>query len=96
MLFFCLILYFAIRFKLTVAHITKYFSKAKKEINKEFFESTAADSGTPIIPVDNSLSEEANAFKSAFEIPTENLEPNIKKHSVLVLNAFLCLVLNFL
>ena len=83
MLFFCLILYFAIRFKLTVAHITKYFSKAKKEINKEFFESTAADSGTPIIPVDNSLSEEANAFKSAFEIPIENLEPNIKKHSVL-------------
>ena len=33
MLFFCLILYFAIRFKCSVAHITKYFSKAKKEIN---------------------------------------------------------------
>ncbi|MDA7558172.1 DNA translocase FtsK [Flavobacteriaceae bacterium] len=86
MLFFGLILYLAIRFKFTVAHISKYFKKAKKEINKEFFESTTTDSSLPIIPLDNSLSEEANAIKSALEIPLENVEPITEKHSVLKKN----------
>lgn len=74
LLLFGLITYLAIRFKVTFESITKLFSSAKKDIKDEF--SGVNDSIT--VPIDNSLTEEAEAFKSAFEIPLENNKPEPK------------------
>jgi len=76
-----LITYFAIRFKLTPEHIIGYFKKARKEIKGELSKGAVNEDDATFIPIDNSLSEEAEAIKSAFEIPLENLEPTIKHHS---------------
>jgi len=82
LLLLCLITYLAIRFKLTPEHILGFFKNAKKEIKEEFSkqEDIVKDEST-FVPLDNNLSEEAEAIKSAFEIPLENLEPTIKNHS---------------
>jgi len=82
LLLLCLITYLAIRFKLTPEHILGFFKNAKKEIKEEFSkqEDIEKDEST-FVPLDNNLSEEAEAIKSAFEIPLENLEPTIKNHS---------------
>ena len=76
-----LISYLAIRFKMTPQHFGKAFSFAKKELRGEF-KKTEADK-PDFIPVDNNLTEEAEAFKSAFEIPLEKPEPTITNHSKL-------------
>ncbi|MBT8310251.1 MAG: DNA translocase FtsK [Flavobacteriaceae bacterium] len=79
MLIFGLIVYLAVRFKVTAQSFTKLFASAKKEIKEDFILSDE-----PIITgVDNSLSDEAESIKSAFEIPLENLEPTITNHSTL-------------
>jgi len=82
LLLLCLITYLAIRFKLTPEHILGFFKNAKKEIKEEFSkqEDIEKDEST-FVPLDNNLSEDAEAIKSAFEIPLENLEPTIKNHS---------------
>ena len=76
-----LISYLAIRFKMTPQHFGKAFSFAKKELRGEF-KKTETDK-PDFIPVDNNLTEEAEAFKSAFEIPLEKPEPTITNHSKL-------------
>ncbi|GAA4945801.1 DNA translocase FtsK [Algibacter agarivorans] len=76
LLLFGLITYLAMRFKVTFESFTRIFKSAKKNIKKEFSE---LKDGV-IIPVDNNLSDEAEAFKSAFEIPLENKEAPVKKH----------------
>jgi len=81
LLLLCLITYLAIRFKLTPDHIIGFFKKAKTEIKGEFASNSEIDDNSSYVPLDNNLSEEAEAIKSAFEIPLENLEPTIKNHS---------------
>ena len=81
LLLLCLITYLAIRFKLTPEHFIGFFKKAKSEIKGEFASNSKADDNTTYVPLDNNLSEEAEAIKSAFEIPLEDVEPTIKNHS---------------
>ena len=76
LLLFGLITYLAMRFKVTFESFTHVFKSAKKDIKKEFSEFKDG----VIIPVDNNLSDEAEAFKSAFQIPLENIESPVKKH----------------
>ncbi|OIQ30412.1 MAG: cell division protein FtsK [Bacteroidetes bacterium MedPE-SWsnd-G2] len=75
LLLFALIVYLAVRFKLTAHNILDFFkrtkSKVKNEINEENFD----------FQVDNSLSNEADAIKSSFEVPLDNLQPTISNHS---------------
>ncbi len=68
-----LITYLAIRFKVTPDSIGKLFKSAKKEIKDDF------KNGETSVQVDNSLSDEAENIKSAFEIPLE--EPTVKNPS---------------
>jgi S-DNA-T family DNA segregation ATPase FtsK/SpoIIIE len=72
-----LITYLAVRFKITPQHFGKLFKSAKKEISEDFKEETDDNFAT----IDNSLSDEAEAIKSAFEVQIENLEPTITHHS---------------
>ncbi|MEP1489432.1 MAG: DNA translocase FtsK 4TM domain-containing protein [Algibacter sp.] len=74
LLLFGLISYLAIRFKVTFESIAKLFRSAKKDIKDEF-----ADAKDIIVPIDNSLTEEAEAFKSGFDIPLENNKPKTKE-----------------
>lgn len=76
-LLFGLITYLAMRFKVTGDSIVNLFKNAKKNIKEDLSQET--DSST--VAVDNSLTEEAESIKSAFEIPLENPEPTISKHS---------------
>lgn len=78
LLAFGLIVYSALRFKLTAETFISVFKRAQKDIRTDFKDQNEDET---IVPVDNSLSEEAEAIKSAFEIPLENLEPTISKHS---------------
>ncbi|MEC3908786.1 DNA translocase FtsK [Tamlana sp. 2201CG12-4] len=76
LLLFGLISYLAIRFKVSFESITKLFKSAKKDLKNELSD---LKEGT-IIPVDNNLSDEAEAIKSAFEIPLEQKkEPEPEK-----------------
>ncbi|SFZ94301.1 DNA segregation ATPase FtsK/SpoIIIE, S-DNA-T family [Flaviramulus basaltis] len=75
LLLFGLITYLAIRFKVTFESLTKIFKSAKKDIKDEFSELK----DNVIVPLDNNLSDEAEAFKSAFEIPLEDEDSKIKK-----------------
>ncbi len=68
LLLFGLITYLAIRFKVTFDNILKLFKSAKKDIKDEF--SDLKDD--TVVIVDNNLSDEAEAIKTAFEIPLEN------------------------
>lgn len=72
-----LISYLAIRFKVTTEHFVNLFKSAKKEIREDFETSETNQN----VYVDNNLSAEAEDIKSAFEIPLENLEPTIERHS---------------
>jgi S-DNA-T family DNA segregation ATPase FtsK/SpoIIIE len=78
-LLFGLITYLAVRFKITGQHILNVFKGAKKDMDSAMKTATSEAEATPI--VDNSHSEEAEAIKSALELPVENLEPSIAKHS---------------
>ena len=80
LLIFAFIIYLALRFKVNGTMLISLFKSAKKDI-KEDLEINTTQSNTPI--VDNSLSDEAESIKSAFEIPLENLQPTISKHSKL-------------
>lgn len=80
LLAFGLIVYLAIRFKVTGDTFVNLFKRAKKDITGEFNSSNTSTDDT-IVPIDNSLSEEAESIKSAFEIPLENAKPTISNHS---------------
>lgn len=77
LLIFFLILYSAIRFKLTAEGLGKRFKSAKKDIKEDFKRNDT------LVQVDNSLSSEAEEIKSAYEIPLEKDEPIIKKSTTL-------------
>lgn len=77
LLLFGLITYLAIRFKVTFQSIAKLFKSAKKDIKDEFSQANKEFS----IPIDNNLSEEAEAIKTAFDIPLENKKPTIKEET---------------
>ncbi|SHI53375.1 DNA translocase FtsK [Algibacter luteus] len=76
LLIFGFITYLAIRFKVTFESIAKVFTSAKKDIKDDLSELKE----DIIVPLDNNLSEEAEAIKSAFEIPLEEktAEPQTK------------------
>tara|TARA_R110002049_G_scaffold24760_3_gene87810 strand:+ start:2484 stop:4865 length:2382 start_codon:yes stop_codon:yes gene_type:complete len=74
LLVFVLITYLAMRFKVTFESFTNLFKSAKKNIKDEFSELNE----DTFVPLDNNLSEEAAAIKSAFEIPFENNGPKTK------------------
>lgn len=78
LLLFGLITYLAIRFKLTFESFAKLFKSAKKDIKDEL----SSMKEDVIAPLDNNLTEEAEAIKSAFEIPLddeeEDIEPELK------------------
>ena len=78
LLLFGLISYLAIRFKVTFESFTRLFKSAKKDLKEEF----SGTSDDIIVPLDNNLSEEADAIKSAFEIPLENNEPTLIKKEI--------------
>ena len=75
LLAFGLIAYLAIRFKVTGDSIVNLFKRAKKD----FSDDTRNTVEIPI--VDNSLTEEAEAIKSTFEISSDTAEPTIRKYS---------------
>ena len=77
LLVFVLITYLAIRFGFSPERIGALFRSAKKDIKSEFTEA----SDKTIIPIDNALTEEAEAIKTAFEINVETTEPTISNHS---------------
>ncbi|APY09491.1 cell division protein FtsK [Winogradskyella sp. J14-2] len=79
LLLFGLIAYLALRFKVTGDTFVKLFSSAKKSFKNDINPDTQEDSKTAI--VDNSLTEEAEAIKSAFEISLDKPEPTISNHS---------------
>lgn len=77
LLLFGLITYLAMRFKVTFDSFKRLFSSAKKDIKDEF-----SDVKDDTFVVDNNLSEEAEAIKTAFDIPlddTTRTEPTRKK-----------------
>ncbi|MEZ4796566.1 MAG: DNA translocase FtsK 4TM domain-containing protein [Flavobacteriaceae bacterium] len=86
LLLLCLITYLAIRFKLTPEHFLDFLKKAKKEIKGDLTSNSETEDNTSYVPLDNNLSEEAEAIKSAFEIPLDNLEPTIQNHSTLTID----------
>ncbi|MDN3493002.1 FtsK/SpoIIIE family DNA translocase [Winogradskyella bathintestinalis] len=79
LLLFGLIAYLAIRFKVTGDTIVNSFKRAKKSIKEDLQAENTTNE--PVVTFDNSLTDEAEAIKSAFEIPLENKEPTISNHS---------------
>ena len=77
LLLFVLIIYLAIRFKVTAQSFITLFKSAKKDIKDEF--SQGEDNAK--VAFDNALTAEAEDIKSTFEIPLENIEPTIKNYS---------------
>ena len=72
-----LITYLAIRFRVTFESLANIFKSAKKDIKNEI----SGLKDDLIIPLDNNLSEEAEAIKSAYEIPLQNSKPELKKET---------------
>ena len=79
LLLFGLIAYLALRFKVTGDTFVKLFSSAKRDFQNDMNPNAEDDAQTAII--DNSLTEEAEAIKSAFEISLDKPEPTISNHS---------------
>lgn len=74
-----LITYLAIRFKITAQHIGALFKNARKGVSDEL--KSESNNSIPSVALDNNLTEEAEAIKSSFKVPLENLEPTITNHS---------------
>jgi len=79
LLLFGFIAYLAIRFKVTGDTFVNLFNSAKRNIKEDFKTDSKTTDQTVI--VDNSLTDEAEAIKSAFEIPLDNDKPTISNHS---------------
>jgi len=77
LLVFGLITYLAIRFKLTFDSITSVFKSAKNNIKDEFSDLN----DDTFVPLDNNLSEEAEAIKSAFDLSVDNNKPTENKET---------------
>ncbi len=70
-LLFGLIVYMATRFKVTGQHFVNLFKRAKKDIKSEFQNETEDYE----VALDNDLTAEAEAIKSAYEIDLEDAKP---------------------
>lgn len=79
LLLFGLIVYAAIRFKVTGETLVNLFKTTKEDI-KDDFKSTENDLDYQV-PLDNDLTAEAEDIKSAFEIDLEEAKPTIENHS---------------
>jgi len=77
LLLFGLITYLAIRFKLTFESFTRVFKSAKKDFEDDLSEFN----NDSIVSFDNSLSDEAEAIKSAHEISLKTNKPESKPTS---------------
>ncbi|WP_298535797.1 DNA translocase FtsK [uncultured Algibacter sp.] len=75
LLLFGLITYLAIRFKVTFESIQRVFKSTKKDLKNELSDLKEE----LIVPLDNNLSEEAEAIKYAYEIPLENKKTEHKE-----------------
>jgi len=80
LLIFILIVYLAVRFKVTGDSIVSLFKSANKEFKDEI-NSTEEIDNEVIVPLDNDLSAEAEDIKSAFELNIEDPKPTIENHS---------------
>ncbi|WP_242086872.1 DNA translocase FtsK [Aestuariivivens sediminis] len=83
-LFFFLITYLAIRFKLTFESFAKFFKSAKNNLSDELSDFKENET---IVPLDNNLSEEAEAIRSAFELDVDDDELTINKDNLKKTNA---------
>ena len=81
LLLFGLITYLALRFKLTATDITESFKKAKREVQADLKNQSENQLENQTVPLDNSLSDEAEEFKSAFEVSLPNQSSTIKNQS---------------
>ncbi|MCF8272626.1 MAG: DNA translocase FtsK [Flavobacteriaceae bacterium] len=79
LLLFVLIVFLAIRFKLTPENFIHLFKSAKNDLKDGFNDPDKNEDFT--IALDNNLSLEAEAIKSALDIPLEDVKPLIKKES---------------
>jgi S-DNA-T family DNA segregation ATPase FtsK/SpoIIIE len=79
LLLFVLIVYLAIRFKVTGDSIVALFKNANKELKEEVNSVKKEDDIS--VPLDNDLTAEAEDIKSAFELNVKDSEPTIEKHS---------------
>ncbi|WP_299116305.1 DNA translocase FtsK [uncultured Winogradskyella sp.] len=79
LLLFGLIAYLAIRFKVTGDTFVNLFKNAKRDLKSDLKPEENSNNSNVII--DNSHSEEAEAIKSAFEIPLDKAEPTISNYS---------------
>ena len=77
LLVFGFITYIAMRFKVTPQQIGNLFVRTKNEIKSEFSDEKSSLESLG----DTSFIEEVTSDKSSFELPLENLEPTISKHS---------------
>ena len=75
LLLFGLIVYLAIRFKITGHHIVNLFKRAKRDFTSDFKTVEAEDEHFEVT-MDNDLTVEAEAIKSAYEIDLENQKPS--------------------
>ena len=77
LLLFVLIVFLAIKFKLTAQTFIQLFKSAKKDISNDFNQGENQDDYT--VALENNLSLEAEAIKSALEIPLEDTQSKQKK-----------------
>ena len=77
LLVFCFIVYLALRFKVGPQHIARLFVRTKNELKSELSEEDHPSTSLG----DEHISDEKEPIKSSFEVPLENLEPTISKHS---------------
>jgi S-DNA-T family DNA segregation ATPase FtsK/SpoIIIE len=85
LLLFGLITYLAIRFKVTGDTLVHLFKRARNDIKADL--KSDSETAEPTVMFDNSLTEEAEAIKSAFEITLEQPKPTISNHSKPLANA---------
>ncbi len=82
LLVFILIVYLAIRFKVTGQTFVALFKKANNEFKSEMSQVSSTEDDDLVVPLDNDLTAEAEDIKSAFELHVEDSKPTIEKHSV--------------
>ncbi|WP_372756578.1 DNA translocase FtsK [Mariniflexile sp.] len=82
LLLFGLITYLAIRFNVTFENFTSIFNSAKTKIKDDFSNNADKDEDIePVMALDNNLSEEAAAIKSAFDIPLDTNKPIVTRET---------------
>ncbi len=74
LLFFVVIIYLAIRFKVTGQTFVNLFKSAKSDFKKDMQSQTQTQDS--VVPLDNDLSAEAEDIKSAFKLEVEDSKPN--------------------